>query len=831
MLTITMTCPLPNGIHARPASELELITGQFKSDITLKNIDKQTQANAKSVLSMISADVSFGDKCELSISGEDEEQAYQILSEFIDNKLAHIDAPLESVAINHTSPLPVFLAQAKPTHRRGKGVSKGIGSGTPIIADSIDLFELAAKEPESTAQEIEHSLTLSRQNVIAQLNQTLKNAESEAKTVLQAQLKILEDNTFYDSLFNQPEAKNAPHAVALTCHALSQSLKASSNRYLQERALDIHDICLRYVSSLINRPIDNEIKLTGDSILVSNGLLTPSKLLSLAGNKLKGIVMGEGGDTSHTVILARSFGIPVVTGIENAVEFVQGQKEAIVDANNGIVVISPNEQTQQYYRLENHKLAQIARRLTQYSNKRVSTTDRVQIDVSANIAIAQEGNIAFSAGADGIGLFRTEMIFCERTHAPEEEEQFQTYKSVLVAMQGKKVVIRTLDIGGDKPCEYLGLPEEENPFLGYRAIRIYPEYMSIFRTQVRALLRASHYGELHVMVPMVSTIEEVKWLNEQFNLIHTELVAENHPIGNWHLGIMVEVPSAMYILEKAAQWIDFISIGSNDLTQYFFACDRGNKQVGYLYDYLTPSFLALLHDIVSRATNAGLSVSLCGEMAADVNALPLLIGLGLNQLSMSMTAIPKTKETITTLNYADCRTLFNQAINADNSAQVKTLLADFEKTLQIKPVLCADLIQLDVDIHSKAEAIKRLTDNLEINQRVSSGADIEHAIWAREAVFSTALGFSVAIPHCKSDCVIHNSISMLRLAQPINWSDDVDVSIVFMLTVCEQDGQNSHMHLFSKLARKLMHADFRNSLSEQSDINDILHLLESELSG
>lgn len=829
MLTITMTCPLPNGIHARPASELEVITNQFKAEIGLLNLKNQRTANAKSVLSLIGADVSFGDQCEFTISGEDEQQAWQRLKDFIEHEFEHTDAPLAQNAVSQDSPLPYSLSAANPLHLRGKGVSKGIGIGKPVVADSIDLAELARQEPESAPEQTLNDIKHGWQRLGESLQQSVEHASGDAKPVLQAQLKMLQDSEFTASLFNHPQAKNPLHAVALTCATLCESLQASSNRYLQERALDIQDICIRLAALLVNRPLKTDIKLTEDSIVISNGLLTPSQLLSLAGQSIKGIVMGDGGDTSHTVILARSFGIPLLTGVKNIVAFVQSSKSLIVDANSGVVITDPNPQTQVYYQHELAKSARINQRLNQYTTQQVTTRDGVKIDVAANIAIALEGKKAFTSGADGIGLFRTEMIFCERSEAPSEEEQFETYKEILIAAAGKKVVIRTLDIGGDKPCEYLGLPEEENPFLGYRAIRIYPDYMTIFHSQIRALLRASQFGPLHIMVPMISTVDEVKWLHEQFSAIQDELHSAGQATGDWKLGIMVEVPSALYILEKAAQWIDFISIGSNDLTQYFFACDRGNQQVSYLYDYLTPCFLALLHDIVSRATAAGLSVSLCGEMAADNKALPLLVGLGLTQLSMSATAIARTKERIATLDQSLCRQLFEAAVDTDNSQQVKALLADFERAQQAKPALSADLILLDTDIDSKTEVIKVLTDNLEIAQRVTGAADVERAIWAREQVFSTALGFSVAIPHCKSEHVLHNSISMMRLNSPITWGDGVDVQLVFMLTVSEQDGKDSHMKLFSKLARKLIHEDFRQSLMDKPDADSIFALLSSQL--
>ncbi|MGK7244842.1 phosphoenolpyruvate--protein phosphotransferase [Buttiauxella agrestis] len=460
--------------------------------------------------------------------------------------------------------------------------------------------------------------------------------------------------------------------------------------------------------------------LTQDSIVICNGTLTPGQFLRLRNPHLKGIVMGDGGETSHTVILARSFGIPLLCGVTQSEGLTRTASMLLLDSRYGVLVANPDAAMENWYRLETQKQQAIARRSAPLREQQVATSDGTTFSVLANIALAVEAQSVFAHGADGVGLFRTEMLFCERSLPPDEEEQYQAYSEVLKSAEGKKITIRTLDIGGDKPCEFLDLPKEENPFLGYRAVRMYPQFHEIFTTQARALLRASAVGPVNIMVPMVATLAEIQWLHSQFAHVAQTLQQEDIPIGEWHLGIMVEVPSTLYLLEKAANYLDFVSIGSNDLAQYFLACDCGNPYVRHLYDYRNPTFLALMRDITRRAQAAGLAISLCGEMAADKQMLPLLVGMGLTQLSMAVSAIAPCKETLKVLDAQQCRQLLETAIGCDTSEEVTECVEHFMRAQSHKPVLAKELLLLDKTVSSKEEAIKLLTDNLEVLQRVVS---------------------------------------------------------------------------------------------------------------
>jgi len=539
--------------------------------------------------------------------------------------------------------------------------------------------------------------------------------------------------------------------------------------------------------------------------------------------------MGAGGETSHTVILARSFGIPLLSVESREVARIRSAEALLLDSRYGVVVLSPDSQAHRWYQLEEVKHRRLEQRLAPLKQHPGRTQDGEPVAVLANIALAAEADAVFDSGAEGIGLFRTEMLFCERSAPPDEEEQYQAYRHVLDQAKGRKVVIRTLDIGGDKPCDYLAMPGEENPFLGWRGIRLYPAFIDIFRSQLRALLRASASGPLHIMAPMVTTLDEIKWLRDQVQHTQSQLDEEGVATGRWSLGIMAEVPSVLFLLDKAAPFIDFVSIGSNDLAQYFLACDRGNAQVSHLYNYFDPSFLRLLQEMTAQASRAGIEISLCGEMGGCPAALPLLLGVGLRQISMSASRIAPVKARLTTLSLATGEQTLRQAVLCDSAHEVTQLLQQPVSDIS-QPVFDPALILLDSPIATKAEAIKVLTDNLEVEQRTLSGPEVETAIWQREEIFSTALGFAIALPHCKSSAVANSSVSVLRLTEPLAWNDEVDVSLVIMLTVSERE-KGDHMKIFSRLARKLMHADFRQQLMSSEAPQDIADLLTLEMAG
>ncbi|MDU7186337.1 MAG: phosphoenolpyruvate--protein phosphotransferase, partial [Klebsiella sp.] len=500
-----------------------------------------------------------------------------------------------------------------------------------------------------------------------------------------------------------------------------------------------------------------------------------------------------------------------------------------IDGNAGLVVVNPDEAVARYYQQEAWVQAQIRRQQQAWLDKAGRTEDGIRLEVAANIAHSVEATAAFNNGAQSVGLFRTEMLYMDRPSAPSENELYNIFCQALEPANGRSIIIRTMDIGGDKPVAYLNIPAENNPFLGYRAVRIYEEYQALFRTQLRAILRASAHGALKIMIPMISSMEESLWVKEQLADAKQSLRSEHIPFDEKiPLGIMLEVPSVMFIIDQCCEEIDFFSIGSNDLTQYLLAVDRDNAKVTRHYNSLNPAFLRALDYAVQAVHRQGKWIGLCGELGAKGSVLPLLVGLGLDELSMSAPSIPATKARLAQLDSRACRQLLNQAMQCRTSLEVEHLLAQFRMTQQDAPLITPQCITLNSDWRSKEEVIKGMTDNLLLAGRCRYPRKLEADLWAREAVFSTGLGFSFAIPHSKSEHIEQSTISVARLAQPVAWGDD-EAQFVIMLTLNKHSAGDQHMRIFSRLARRIMHAEFRQSLVTAQSSEAIAALLQREL--
>ncbi|MGF1725301.1 phosphoenolpyruvate--protein phosphotransferase [Photobacterium nomapromontoriensis] len=806
---------LANGIHARPAAEIERRTQAFQSHITLVNKTKGLTVNAKSVLALVGADAVLGDRCQFIFDGEDEATAYEAIQHYIIQEFRHCDEPLAPIVSNEGMPLPVSLAMAEPCYLRGSVVSQGIGQGRPVFCRQINLHQLAEEAPSQKSETVTQHLSAGLEALQRQLATALAATDPAAKeesAILQAHYQIASDSVFCETLLSHAGQGHSLKAIAVASDELKAPLLNSQSQYMKERALDIEDLCTQLAAIVMDKPLKIPLVLTDDSIVIAENL-TPSELLALDKLLLKGMVLTQAGQTSHTVILARSFGIPVLTGIEHLQSFLLGAEWMILDAQYGCLIREPDQKVAMFYALEARKSVAKSELLAPFIMAKGKAKDGQPMALYANIAVGVEAEAAFSQGAEGVGLFRTEMLFMDQPEAPTEDIQLAIYRDVVTASKGKQVIIRTLDIGGDKPLPYLALPEEENPFLGYRAIRMYPQYQGLIETQLRAILRATEVGAIDIMIPMIACVEEVKWIHQLCQQCADQLTQEGHQMGTWRLGIMVEVPSALYLLEKVAGFIDFVSIGSNDLTQYFMACDRGNTHINALYDSLNPGFIAFLRDIAVTAKRAGLELGICGEMASDSRALPLLLAMGFDEISLSSPNIAMLRSQLSQLDSAACQTLLTDVIGQENAAQVRTKIDHFWQQ-QTRPEILDERLVVYCDGRDKASVIKMLTDNLDVQGRVTRGDAVEQAIWDREAIFATSLGFAVAVPHCKSEHVLHNSISVAHLSEPIIWNskDNESVSTVIMLTISSHDKDGTHMQVFSKLARKLMHSDFRQAL-------------------
>lgn len=418
----------------------------------------------------------------------------------------------------------------------------------------------------------------------------------------------------------------------------------------------------------------------------------------------------------------------------------------------------------------------------------------------------------------------------DRETPPDYAELSDLYTRVVLRAEGKPVIFRTFDIGGDKPVDYLQLGEEENPFLGYRAVRTYPRYRDLFAMQMKAILSASAVGNAKIMIPMIASVEEVLWCREVLESVKQTLRDESLPFNDAiSLGVMLEVPSVIFAIPEIAEHVDFFSVGSNDLTQYFFAADRGNTQVSSVYDNFAPSFLRALQQAIDEVHRAGKWIGLCGELGASKDFLPLLAGMGFDELSMSSSAIPGVKHALRELNFAQCQQLAQNTLALTRSSDVKTALKNPSvKATSKKAIIAPEFILFHLDVADKNEAIKQMTDNLWLHHRTDSRERLCDDIWTREDSFSTAVGYGFAIPHTKSDHITDSTISMATLAQPITWGDQ-QVETVFMLTVSKSAAPNEHMKYFSTLARKLMKEDFRHEIKNADSVDVLYNLMTRTL--
>lgn len=460
--------------------------------------------------------------------------------------------------------------------------------------------------------------------------------------------------------------RSQQYNVEWVLHTTTESVVAQLSRleddYLRERSVDIHDVGQRVLNHLLYRRRLSLSDLTDEVVLICHDLL-PSDAIGMNKRKVRGIAMDAGGRTSHTAILARAFEIPAVLGLGTVVEHARTASEIIVDGNRGKVILDPDESTLSRYRDELSDYREREVRLMSLNDLPAETKDAKLIQLKANIEIPEEVEAVFAHGADGIGLFRSEFLFLHsgkrnKTRLPDEEDQFNAYRHILESMNGKPVTIRTLDVGGDKVVPELSQYPEKNPLLGWRAIRFCLSRTEVFRTQLRALLRSSIYGNLRIMFPMVSGVEELNRALELLHEIREEMVASGEPFSeSIPVGIMIEVPSAALTSDILARNCDFFSIGTNDLIQYTLAVDRGNERTTYLYEPFHPGLLRLLNTVSENGHRAGIPVGMCGEMAADPMATMLLVGLGLDELSMSAAGIPEVKRIIRSLTMGEAEEL------------------------------------------------------------------------------------------------------------------------------------------------------------------------------
>ena len=528
-----------------------------------------------------------------------------------------------------------------------------------------------------------------RSAAVEQLNSIKDRAYAslgeEKAAIFEGHLMILEDEELEEEILDYLRSNKVNAAVAANVIIDQQvaMLSEIDDEYLKERAGDIRDIGNRLIKNILGMHIVDLGEINEEAILVAYDL-TPSETAQLNLDKVLGFVTDIGGRTSHTSIMARSLELPAIVGTNNVTELVNTGDFLILDALNNAVYVNPSQDEIQRLKTLQAKLAEEKAELAKLKDLPALTLDGHRVDVVANIGTIRDVEGAERNGAEGVGLYRTEFLFMDRDQLPTEEEQFIAYKEVVEAMNGNLVILRTMDIGGDKELPYLNLPKEMNPFLGWRAIRIALDRREILNAQLRAVLRASAYGRLAVMFPMIISVEEIRALKSVIEELKVELRNEGKDFDeNIQIGVMVETPSAAVNAKFLAKEVDFFSIGTNDLTQYTLAVDRGNELISHLYNPMSPSVLSLIKQVIDASHAEGKWTGMCGELAGDENATILLLGMGLDEFSMSAISVPRIKKLIRNVNYQDAKLLAEKALQQPTAAEIERLVADFlaEKAL------------------------------------------------------------------------------------------------------------------------------------------------------
>lgn len=566
--------------------------------------------------------------------------------------------------------------------KKGTSASSGIGIGKAVIVEEAELVikQENVSDVEAELGRFKGALEQSvkdTEELAADLATRVGEKEAE---ILQGHIMLLSDPMLTGEIENsiKNDGVNSEFAIETVCNMYADMFASMGDELMQQRATDMRDIKTRMQKILLGVRSVDIASLPAGSVIVAKDL-TPSMTAGINPANVTGIVTELGGRTSHSAILARALEIPAVVAVENLMEQVKDGDDLVLDGSTGEVMVNPDAAVRAEYETKRDVFLKEKKELEQYIGKPSVTKDGVQVEIVANIGKPEDAEKVLQYDGEGVGLFRTEFLFMDRTSMPTEEEQFEAYKKVAIAMNGKPVIIRTLDIGGDKEIPYMGLEKDENPFLGYRAIRFCLDRKEdIYKPQLRALLRASAFGNIRIMVPLVTCIEEYREARGLVEELKTELdeagIAYKKDI---QVGIMVETAAASLIADIFAREVDFFSIGTNDLTQYTMSVDRGNKKVSYLYSTFNPAVLRSIRHIIACGREAGIMVGMCGEAASDPMMIPLLLAFGLNEFSMSASAILRARKMVTEYSVQELQAVADKAMSFATTAEVEQYMKEF----------------------------------------------------------------------------------------------------------------------------------------------------------
>ena len=566
---------------------------------------------------------------------------------------------------------------------KGIAASNGIAiaKAYKLVMPELKVDKVEIEDVEKEIKAYENAMAQTAKELVAIKEAASKNLSEEEAAVFDAHTLVLEDpelkTQVEDKIRN--EKCNATAALDEVAATFISMFEMMDDDYFRERAADIKDVSRRLLANLLGKSLPNPSLIDEEVVVIADDL-TPSDTAQLNKNLVKGFATNIGGRTSHSAIMARSLEIPAVVACKTITEDVNDGDMIVLDGIEGTVIVNPDEETIRTYEAKRDEYIAYRNELKKLVNEKTVSTDGHHVELVANIGGANDLPGVIENGAEGVGLFRTEFLYMESANLPTEERQFDVYKEILEAMEGKPVVVRTLDIGGDKEIEAIDMPKEMNPFLGVRAIRLCFQREDIFRTQLRALLRASVYGDLRIMFPMIATLAEFRKAKGILLEEKEKLIAEGIEVSDsLQVGIMIEIPAAAVLADQFAKEVDFFSIGTNDLIQYTFAADRMSSGVSYLYQPYNPSILRLIKNVIDAAHKEGKWAGMCGEMAGEQLAAPLLLGLGLDEFSMSATSVLSQRKLIRNLSQAEMKELADKALNCCTMEEIVALV---EKAIQ-----------------------------------------------------------------------------------------------------------------------------------------------------
>jgi phosphotransferase system enzyme I (PtsI) len=557
---------------------------------------------------------------------------------------------------------------------KGIGASAGIAIQPVYKLEDVELVIPTAQttDPEAEKKILEQAIQTAKKELQVIREKTAENIDEEHAMIFDAHIQIAEDPEIKSQVHSAIDnMDNAAFAYDNVTKMFVSMFENMDNEYFKERALDVKDVSRRVIAHILGVELSDPTLIDHEVIVVANDL-TPSDTAQLNKKYVKGFITNIGGRTSHSAIMARSLEIPAIVGTKNILDQVENGDVVILDGLSGDVILNPTEDDKEQYQQKHAQYLKQVAIWSQFIDKPSITKDGKHVEIAANIGSPDDMDGVLRNGAEGIGLYRTEFLYMNNDDFPTEEQQYKAYKAVLEAQPNNKVVIRTLDIGGDKHLDYLPMDEELNPFLGHRALRLCLERTDLFKTQLRALLKASVHGHLHIMFPMVATLNEVRQAKDILEECKIELSIEGVDYSaDVKVGIMVEIPAVAILADQFAKEVDFFSIGTNDLIQYSFAADRMNQKVSYLYQPYNPSLLRLIKMVIDASHEAGIWTGMCGEMAGDQIAAPILLGLGLDEFSMSATSVLQTRHLFSTLDYDEMKEMALHCVNMKTHEEVQ----------------------------------------------------------------------------------------------------------------------------------------------------------------